>query len=41
MLTDYITQGTIDWLERNLVVMIDKEGFSAKGCGRAKNLRGK
>ena len=39
MLNDWVTDGTIEWLERNLVVMVDKQGWGAKGCGSAKNLR--
>ena len=39
MLNDWVTDGTIEWLERNLVVMVDKQGGSAKGYGRAKDLR--
>ncbi len=39
MFNDWVTQGTINWLERNLIVMIDKQGWSAKGYGRARDLR--
>ena len=39
MLNEWVTDGTIEWLKRNLVVMVDKQGGSAKGYGRAKNLR--
>ena len=39
MLTDWIPQGTINWLDKNLLVVIDLKGGSAKGYGRAKSLR--
>jgi len=39
MLKHWVTDGTIKWLERNLVILIDKQGGSAKGYGGAKNLR--
>jgi len=39
MLNSWIPKGTIDWLERNLMVLIDKQGKSAKGYGRAKDLK--
>ncbi len=39
MLNDWIPKGTIKWLDRNLVVLIDQQGGSAKGYGRAKDLR--
>jgi len=39
MLNSWIPQGTINWLEKNLLVMVDKKGGSAKGYGRAKDLK--
>jgi len=39
MLTDWIPQGTINWLDKNLLVVIDKEGGSAKGYLRAGDIR--
>ena len=39
MLNDWIPQGTINWLEKNLLVMIDLKGGSAKGYLRAGDIR--